>query len=100
MSENYKVYKNREVKKALEDKGFISRTKKHHFMIFIHNGKKTRAHTIIRLKPNQNIPRGLFSKISNDLFLDNSELIDLIECPLTQNDYSHLLIERTDISER
>lgn len=99
MSVDYKRYKNGEAMKKLERKGFINtHTKGKFFMAFYYNGRKTRAHTILNLRPNKIIGKGLFNKISSDLFLNKKELIDLLDCPMSENDYLHTLIERDAIT--
>ena len=98
MSVNYKRYKNGEIKKKLERKGFINtHTKGKFFMAFFYDGRKTRSHTILNLRPNLIIGRGLFNKISSDLFLTKKEFIALLDCPMKENDYLHILIERDAI---
>ncbi len=95
MSMDYKRYKNGEAKKKLERKGFINtHTKGKFFMVFYYNGRKTRAHTILNLRPNKIIGKGLFNKISSDLFLNKKEFIDLLDCDMSENDYLQILIER------
>ena len=95
MSPNYFQYKSKFVKERLEKKGFINtHTKKKFFLIFFYHGQKTRSHTVINLRPNQIIGKGLFSKISSDLFLDNKQFIDLVECPVTKQDYINILIKQ------
>lgn len=95
MSVNYKRYSNGDAKKKLERKGFINtHTKGKFFMIFFNNGRKTRAHTVLNLRPNKIIERGLFNKISSDLFLTKKELIELLDCPMREDEYINILIER------
>lgn len=81
--------------KKLKRKGFdISHKKKHYFMMFYYNGKKTRAHTIINLRPKKVIGKGLFSTISKQLYLENPELIELLDCPMSQDDYIKILMTK------
>ena len=95
MSVNYKRYRNGEAKRRLERKGFVNtHTKGKFFMAFYNDGRKTRAHTILNLRSNKVIGKGLFSKISSDLFLTNKELINLLDCPMEINDYIDILNQR------
>ncbi|MHA1414327.1 MAG: hypothetical protein ACTSO4_17150 [Promethearchaeota archaeon] len=100
MSQEKKTYKFRTIKSRLEQKGFMnSRSKKHHYMMFYYNGKKTRVHTTLNLRPNQTVMKGMFNKISKDLFLEKSELIDLIECPLSEEKLVQILKNRNAIRD-
>jgi len=83
-----------ELKKNLPKKGFeIDPSKDHIYYYFTYKGKKTGIFTKISHSSRKKIISGdLLKNIKKQLKLDsNSELIDLIKCPMSEEDYIDIL---------
>lgn len=89
--------KTRKIDSALKEKGFISKERDHTFYFLVVNGKKTR----IRTKFSHGLKEygdQLLSGVCKQLGLNSvGELKDLINCPMSGDQYVELLIERRKI---
>ncbi|MBC7108984.1 MAG: type II toxin-antitoxin system HicA family toxin [Methanomassiliicoccales archaeon] len=90
--------KAKEIKKALEKKGFIKEEGKKHTKFILHiNGKKKRVMTIFsRGRDKQELGEELIKRIMKQLRFENDrdKFKDFVECPMSKNDYIHYLREK------
>ncbi len=92
------VYKTKDICSALKKKGFSEDTDSHHiYYRLFYNGKKTEVHTFI----SHGLPEygdSLIGKMKKQLCLQSkTEFQNLIECPMTKEEYINLLIQRGNI---
>jgi len=88
------TYKVKDICSALKKKGFSENRKSHHvYYIFYDNGKKTEVYTFISHGESE-YGDMLLSKVKRQLGLQKAELGELIECPMSREQYRDLLIER------
>jgi predicted RNA binding protein YcfA (HicA-like mRNA interferase family) len=80
------ILKARKVLKGLEKKGFVQAEGDHAFLILHVNGKKTSIHTKISHGSNE-INDYLINKISIQLKLEQKKFLDLVNCPLSIENY-------------
>lgn len=87
----------RDIKSALLEKGFRE-DKTHHEMFWLYvDGRKTSVRT--RLSHGvREYGDGLLGPMAKQLRLRRKQLDDLIECPLTKDSYSELLLKRGEIT--
>ena len=90
--------KTRKIDSALKEKGFIfSKKRDHTFYFLVVNGKKTRIRTKLS-HGSKECGDQLLSVMRKQLGLDDVvELKDLIYCPMSEDQYVELLIERKKI---
>lgn len=89
--------KRSEIKKALSNKGFIKKTKSsdHEYYILTFEGKKTPIFTkISRGSKYKDYSQSLLSLMSKQLKLSNSQLLALIDCTMTHENYLAVLNEK------
>jgi hypothetical protein len=84
--------KAREVKQALNSKGFREDAKRDHIYYFLyHEGRKTAIHTKISHNE-RDIDSPLLSQMARQLRVSKSQFNDLLDCPLTAGGYVEFLI--------
>jgi len=82
------------VESGLQKKGFIIETGRDHKYFFYHskNGKKTKVHTKISHGTKyKTIGDNLLALMSKQCGLSKSDFIDLIDCPLSRDEYEKRL---------
>lgn len=85
-----------EVEKALASKGFTCSTTNHNYFVFYTAAqKKTPIKTMTSFghKP-KDISGDLLSSMARQCKLTNSQFLNLVDCPLSRNDYETLLQEQ------
>jgi hypothetical protein len=83
------VFKAKKVKLALLKKGFIEDDSHHHFYEYIIDG---RLHARTRTSHNnQDIDDYLIGQMSRQCQLSKKQFIDLINCPLSKEEYAEIL---------
>lgn len=88
----------REIKYALQKKGFVEDVSRDHdFYTFFYNGKKTQIFTKISHGDDE-INGFLISKMAGQVKLSNPLFKDLINCPLTEEVYKNILVHNGFIS--
>ena len=88
--------KTRDIAKSLENKGFVKANRDHAFYFLYINNKKSRIYTKLSWGIKE-YGSNLLSQIARRLRLSNSQLNDLLDCPLSKEDYVKLLLENGDI---
>lgn len=89
--------KRSKIQKALSNKGFIKKTisSDHDYYILAYQGKKTSIYTKISRGSNyKEYSQSLLSLISSQLKLSNNQLLELIDCTMTHQDYLTTLSEK------
>jgi hypothetical protein len=86
----------RDVESALLKKGFKQREGDHHqFIYFGLDGKKTPVVTkTSHTQSMKDIPDPLLSQMAKQCRLSKGELLSLVDCPLSRDDYHKLLDSR------
>lgn len=85
--------KTRKIDSALKEKGFIAKERDHTFYFLVINGKQTKIHTKLS-HGSKEYGDQLLSVMRKQLGLDNVvELKDLINCPMSEDQYVELLIK-------
>ncbi|MFR1850293.1 MAG: type II toxin-antitoxin system HicA family toxin [Clostridium sp.] len=84
------VFKSQKVEKALKRKGFKEEPRDHKYFVFYNNGKKTRIKTKVS-HCGQEINDYLIDQMKKQLHLNKSQFEDLINCPLSEEDYKAIL---------
>lgn len=91
MSKGKKRFKARDIKNGLKRKGFSEKETKHHDKyVYYVEGKKAPVYTYLSRGVNE-IPFKLLKEMAKQLGLDYDEFIDLIECPLKEEEYVEIL---------
>ena len=80
---------------ALQQKGFrldpkARRTDHYYFVLYVDN-QKTSVWTKVSHGGNHDVGDGLFSTMARQCKLTTGQFCDLIDCPLSENQYSDLL---------
>jgi len=89
--------KTRKIDSALKEKGFMAKERDHTFYFLVINGKQTKIHTKLS-HGSKEYGDQLLSVMRKQLGLDNVvELKDLINCPMSEDQYVELLIKRKKI---
>lgn len=83
-------FKARKVKQSLAKKGFEEESSDHYYFVLCENGKKTRVYTKTS-RNNQDIDDPLISLMSQQLHLTKRQFMDLINCPLSKEEYIKIL---------
>lgn len=83
-------FKARKVKQSLAKKGFIEDSGDHYYFVLYENGKKTPVYTKTSHN-DQDIGNPLISLMSQQLHLTKSQFLDLINCPLSKEEYIKIL---------
>lgn len=93
----------REIKRALARKGFRERQKgrDHDFFFFEHEGLVKAVFTkISRGRKYRDIDDSLLKRMSRQLHLSGSQFDQLIDCPMTEEGYVSVLIDRKIITPK
>lgn len=87
------------VAKALCSKGFMDTGKDHHrFIYYTLSGIKTAVHTkISRGTSHKGISKDNLGRMAKQCRLSNAEFRDLIDCPLSRENYENLLKTNVDV---
>ena len=90
------VLKRRKVQAALERKGFVKKDGRHKYLIYhTLSQKKTSVRTMISHgRGNADIGDDLLHHMAQQCHLQKTEFEDLIECPLSREDYEKKLYEK------
>lgn len=89
------VFKKNDVDAALTKKGFVLRQSDHSFFTYVtKDGKKS----IVRTKTShgnsgKDIDDGLIRRMATQCKLTNGQFKDLINCPLSRDEYEEILVE-------
>ena len=87
--------KARRVESALLAKVFRRIDSKHRKFFYVTTlGSETPIYTLLSQGGNRDIEDGLLSRMARQCGLSRREFLALIDCPLTQDDYEALLVER------
>lgn len=89
----------REVERSLESKGFERSPNKHNnFIYFTKSGKKSPARTgTSHSKKMKTIPDSIISEMAKQCKLTKAEFEDLINCPMSRDQYEQKLRERGNL---
>ena len=88
----------RTAKQSLLKKGFIEVQKtKHIHYVFWYKGKRICETRMSR--NNQDLNDYLLSAMKDQLFLDKTDFIDLIDCPLSEENYIKILAAKNLLKE-
>lgn len=83
-----------DVEKALRRKGFRSRESHHTFWSYYSTeGKRTEIFTKVSHGHSEISPDNL-RKMAKQCFLTNSEFVDLMQCPLSREQYEEILRQK------
>lgn len=87
------------IEASLLKKGFTKDKRDHRVYVFYHKGKKTSARTKISTGTGYKVyDDNLLGKMKRQLLLDtNQEVRDLVSCPMSQAEYTKILIGRNRI---
>ena len=88
-----KIFKARDIEAALKKKGFAQKETHHKIFYLCVNGRITGIHTFLS-HGQKDYSADLLAKIKTQLHLSGKEFSDLIQCPLSGEQYHQLLIER------
>jgi hypothetical protein len=88
-----KSCKTRDIAAALLKKGFVERSSHHKIFFLCIEGKISGVHTFLSHGVKE-YNTDLLAKMRTQLHLSGKELEDLIQCPLSGEDYVNLLVER------
>ena len=88
-----KTCKARDIEVALKKKGFAQKDTHHRMFYLCVNGRITGVHTFMS-HGQKDSSADLLAKMKNQLHLSGKEFADLIQCPLTREQYLRLLVER------
>ncbi len=89
--------KPREIRDGLQNKGFSVSNADHKKYILFVKGTKTSVWTKVSHGSKSEIGDPLLSIMARQLRLRKSQFLDLIDCPLSQNDYLVILHENDHI---
>lgn len=78
------------VKKSLVKKGFKEEEGDHYYFALYENGKKTPVYTKTSHN-NQDIGDSLIGLMSRQLYLSKNQFMNLINCPLSKEEYIKIL---------
>lgn len=92
------VFKKRDIKSALERKGFVKAEGKHEFYVLMVNGKQSGIQTKLSHGSKIEYSRKVLSFMCKQLGFDNmAELKNFIECPLSKDEYVRILENKNQI---
>lgn len=86
---------------SLNKKGFVQTDYRDHYYLtyYTKSGKKTNIYTkLSRGTHYKMIGDSLLNPMAKQCKLDKSDFIDLVDCPLSRDDYERKLIDNGDIS--
>ena len=88
----------RKVKQNLLKKGFVEvQGAKHIQYVFVYKGNEV-CETFLS-RNNQDIYDNLISAMAKELHLDRKDFLDLIDCPLSEEDYIKILKDKDLLQE-
>ena len=91
MSKGKKRFKARDIKNGLKRKGFSKEETTHHEKyVYYVDGKKAPVYTYLSRGANE-ISFKLLKEMAKQLGLDYDDFVDLIECPLKEEEYIKIL---------
>ena len=83
-----KIYSRSEIKRGLTSKGFIRSTNDHEYLRFRLDGRTTHIKTkVSHGSGSKDVPIGLLKKMAEQCSLSLREFRDLVECPLSEEEY-------------
>ena len=85
--------KAREIKEGLTKKGFMSVQRDHTYLFLSVEGRKSSVHTKIS-HGHREYGDNLLSLVARGLHVSTKQLDDLIDCPLSYEDYLSMLKEK------
>ena len=91
-------YKAREVRKALQTKGFKEENRDHYYYFLYYKGRKSNIYTKISLHQSE-ISKALCAAMARQIKLTSSQFHQFVDCALTGEAYVKLLLELRHISE-
>lgn len=89
--------KTRVIKSSLKKKGFRESTNDHYWYVLYYRGKKSSIRTRVSHGKGE-YGNSLLGKMAGQLKLSGSQLLDLIDCPMDQEDYIRILLEDEKLS--
>lgn len=94
--------KRRTIERGLAKKGFVRKDTHHRYFHLILNGKDTGVYTYTSHGTrHQTYPEGLLRRMKDQLKLDSlRQLEDLINCPMTAEQYAELLAQKGLVGKR
>lgn len=90
------TYRTREIKQALLSKGFRQKNTDHEVYRLYIDDKKTSVHTSLSFGSKE-YGDNLLGLVARQVRLKKGELEELIECPLSSQEYIRLLVQRDHI---
>ena len=85
----------KDVESGLESKGFIRRCGDHNYYVYYgSDGKKSMAKTKTSHGAGKTLGDKLIGRMSKQCFLNKKQFENLIDCPLSRDDYEKILIEK------
>lgn len=91
-------FKKNNIINSLTKKGFRPDNRGHKYLYFYVNGKNTGIFTFVSWGSNE-INDYLIGKMSFQVRLEKKQFIDLIECPLSEEEYIAELIRKGELSK-
>ena len=85
--------KAREIKEGLTKKGFITVQRDHTYLFFSVGGRKYSIHTKIS-HGNKEYGDNILSLVARQLHITTKQLDDLLDCPMSYEDYLSMLQEK------
>jgi len=85
--------KAREIKEGLIKKGFIAYQRDHTYLFFSVEGRKSGVHTKIS-HGNKEYGDNILSLVARQLHITTKQLDDLLDCPMSYEDYLSMLQEK------
>ena len=85
--------KAREIKEGLTKKGFIAVQRDHPYLFFSVEGRKSGVHTKIS-HGNKEYGDNILSLVARQLHITTKQLDDLLDCPMSYEDYLSMLQEK------
>ena len=86
------TFKSKKVEKSLKKKGFKQEPGDHKFFVLYVDGKRTN----IRTKTShcgQDIDKYLINQMRKQVHLEEEDIINLIKCPLSEEEYKKIVTE-------
>ena len=80
------VFKTAKVEQSLKKKGFQLQPADHRYLVLYYRGKRTKIRTKVSHN-GQDINDFLINQMSKQVHLCKEDFIDLINCPLSQEEY-------------
>lgn len=95
-----KSFSNKEIEDGLLRKGFLFRDNDHKFLQFYLEDRKTHIFTkVSHGKGGKTVPAWLLSKMARQCALETPEFRDLVDCTMSQEEYSLMVQNALDVYE-